>query len=61
MVLTKSEFQDALRIRYGLRLENLPTACVCGTKYDIANALQCKKGGFISQRQDDIKIILAYV
>ena len=59
MVLNKSEFQDSLRIRYGLTLENLPSVCVCGTKYDIVPALSCKKGGFISQRYDDIKSILA--
>ena len=61
MVLNKSEFQDALRIRYGLRLENLPSTCVCGTKFDLEDALQCKKGGFISQRHDEIKTCWPYV
>ena len=57
MFLNKLEFQDAFRPRYNLKIENLPSACVCGTNLDVFHALSCAKGGFISQRHDDIKNI----
>ena len=33
--LTKQQFWDALRLRYGWSIPNLPTTCVCASKYDI--------------------------
>ena len=45
--LNKEEFRDALRIRYGIPLENLQTKC--GEQYSINHALSCKKGGFITR------------
>ena len=54
LALNKMEFRDALRLRYNLRLENLPSDCVCGEKFGFYHALSCKRGGFISQRHDEI-------
>jgi len=56
--LNKEEFQDALRLRYNVKLENLPAKCFCGDAFNINHALTCKKGGFISERHDNIKNIL---
>ena len=56
--LNKEEFQDALRLRYNIKLENLPSKCFCGDSFNINHALTCKKGGFIAERHDNIKNIL---
>lgn len=53
--LNKQEFRDALRLRYNLRLKNLPSFCACGEKYEEFHALSCKKGGFVALRHDSIK------
>ena len=53
--LSKTEFRDALRLRYSIPLSGLPSFCVCGEKFDEVHALSCKKGGFINQRHDNIR------
>ncbi|KAG1672005.1 Titin [Nymphon striatum] len=52
--LNKGEFIDALKLRYDIPLENLPSFCACGERFDVNHALKCKTGGFIS-RHDDIR------
>ena len=59
LALNKMEFRDALRLRYNLRLENLPSECVCGEKFGVYHALSWKRGGFISQRHDEIRNLFA--
>ena len=56
--LNKEEFRDALRLRYNLNLENLPTRCPCGQPFNVTHALSCKKGGFVNERHDNVKNIL---
>ena len=56
--LNKQEFCDALRIRYNMKLANLPLKCVCGEMFSVDHALICKKGGFISKRHDNILDLL---
>ena len=43
--LNKLEFRDAIALRYNRHLENLPSLCICGTKFDVAHAMNCKRGG----------------
>ena len=56
--LNKEEFKDALRLRYNLPLQNLPSTCTCGERFNVIHALSCKKGGFVSKRHDNIKDFL---
>ena len=56
--LNKQEFRDALRLRYHQDLDNLPSYCPCGEKFDEVHAMSCKKGGFVSNRHDNIRDFL---
>ena len=53
--LHKSDFRDAVRLRYGLTIPNLPRKCVCGSDFNVDHAMICKKGGFVSQRHNEIR------
>ena len=53
--LNKGEFRDALNLRYGKPLKGLPTSCPCGQKYDVTHALNCKKGGFVTMRHNNVR------
>ena len=57
--LNKQEFWDAIRLRYGWEIPNLPTVCACGSKFDINHCMNCKKGGFITKRHNDIRDLTA--
>ena len=52
--LNKSEFRDAIAIRYAAPLRALPTKCPCGQLFDIDHALNCKRGGFVIMRHNNI-------
>ena len=58
-VIHKQSFWDLIRIRYGWDLSCLTYTCECGTKFSIDHALSCNKGGFISQRRNQISNITA--
>jgi hypothetical protein len=53
--LNKSEFRDALKLRYNIPITGLPSFCPCGQRFNTSHALSCKKGGFVSQRHDNIR------
>ena len=53
--LNKSEFQDALNLRYDKPLKNLPSKCPCTKDYTITHAMDCHKGGFVNKRHDSIR------
>ena len=53
--LNKSEFRDAIALRYGRHIENLPSLCVCGARFNVTHAMNCKRGGFINARHDSIR------
>ena len=60
-VLNKSDFRDAVCIRYGLPLVDVATTCVCGKDMDTAHALTCPAGGYPSARHDELKELLGGV
>ena len=53
--LNKSEFRDAIALRYSRHIPNLPSFCVCGSRFDVTHAMNCKRGGFINARHDNIR------
>ena len=57
--LNKQQFWDGISIWYGWPLSNLPTTCACGLKYDFQHSMNCKKGGLVSIRHNDIRDLIA--
>ena len=55
--LNKQEFQDALCLRYGWQLKNLPSHCVCGSVFSTDHAMTCSHGGLTITRHNDIRDI----
>ena len=53
--LNKSEFQDALNLRYDKPLKNIPSKCACGKNFNITHAMNCALGGFIIARHDNVR------
>ena len=45
--LNKSEFQDAINLRYDKTLKNLPSKCVCEKPFTLTHAMNCQRGGFV--------------
>ena len=57
--LSKEEFWDLVRIRYGWFIKRLPINCACGSKFNIEHALVCKKGGFVTLRDNNLRDVTA--
>ena len=57
--LTKQQFWDSTRLRYGWSISNLPTTCTYGSTYTIQHSISCKKGVFISIRHNDVRDLTA--
>jgi hypothetical protein len=54
--LSPTEFRDGLSMRYRRPLKNLPSSCDgCGETFSIDHALNCKKGGLIILRHNEIR------
>ena len=52
--LSREEFRDNLRLRYGLTPQDIPMTCDgCGKKFSIEHALSCPKGGLVLVRHND--------
>ena len=59
--LEKQAFWDAIRIRYNIPLEHLPTLCVCGDSCNLQYALSCPKGGLVITRHNKLRNLLAEI
>ena len=57
--LHKGAFRDALCLRYGWQIHNMPSECRCGASMSIDHALICHKGGFPSLRHNEIRDLSA--
>ena len=52
--LSREEFRDNPRLRYGLMPQDIPTTCDgYGKKFLIKHALSCPKGGLVLSLHDD--------
>ena len=58
-LLNKSEFRDAIRLRYGWSLSNLPQLCNCGTAFSVDHAMICHLGGIPTIRHNEIRDLTA--
>ena len=57
--LHKGEFRDALCLRYGWQLSNIPRTYKCGTNFTVDHAMMCHMGGFPTIRHNEIRDITA--
>ena len=57
--LNKQEFWDAVHLRYGWKLLNVPSHCVCGASFTIDHAMVCQHGGLTFVRHNDFRDITA--
>ena len=54
--LSAQEFRDALLLRYGTTPPDLPHRCDgCGACFSVEHALQCKKGGLVTARHNELR------
>ena len=53
--INKSEFNDALCLRYDKPLKNLPSKCACEKPFTITHAMNCNRGGFVNSRHNSIR------
>ena len=57
--LHKTDFHDAVALRYGWDPARLPQHCACGTKFTVEHSFTCPKGGFPSIRHYEIHDLTA--
>ncbi len=54
--LSAEEFRDSLLLRYALTPSNLPAQCDgCGQSFSVRHALECKTGGLVISRHNEIR------
>ena len=55
--LNKGEFRDAISLRYGWQLKNVPHHCKCGKNFSADHAMICPYGGLPISRHNEIRDI----
>jgi hypothetical protein len=60
-VLHKGDFVDAMYMRYGWTLPDLPVTCPCGHAYSLQHALDCPLGGFRTIQHNEVRDVMAQV
>ena len=53
--LNKSEFRDAVKLRYDWEVPDMPSVCVCGDRFNVDHAMICKRGGFVIQHHNEVR------
>ena len=59
--LNKQEFRDAVCLRYGWKIPNTPSFCGCGKKNSVDHTLNCKLGGYVTMRHNNIRDFEAHL
>ena len=54
-LLHKGDYSDALCLRYGWQIQNLPLHCTCGDPLSVDHARCCLKGGFPTLHHNEIR------
>ena len=57
--LHKTDFTDALCLRYGWIPPHLPSHCVCGKAFTVSHAFSCPHGAFPIIRHNDVRDLTA--
>ena len=53
--MSKSDFWDAVRLRYRLLLKRLRSHCGCSKPCNVQHAISCRKGGFVTLRHNELR------
>ena len=53
--VNKQEFRDAIALRYGWTITDMPRHCGCGQPNSLDHAMICKKGGYVTMRHNAIR------
>ena len=53
--LNKREFRDAIHLRYGWLIPDIPEFCSCGSENSMNHILTCKKGGYVAMRHNALR------
>ena len=59
--LSKSEFRDALHLRYCWTPPRLPASCECGQAFTVEHTLSCSHGGYLGLRHNEGRDLLGEV
>jgi len=51
----------AVALRYQWRLKYLPSVYSCGKPFNVNHAMYCLKGGYIHQRHDEMRGLIATI
>ena len=57
--LHKSDFRDALALRYDLPLQRTPPHSACGHHFSLEHALSCPTGGYTTIRHNEVRDLTA--
>ena len=57
--INKQEFRDAICLRYGWEIRDMPTYCGCGSENSVDHVLVCKVGGYVSMRHNALRDVEA--
>ena len=54
--MSSNQFRDAISLRYGKQPTNLPSTCDAdGENFTVCHALNCKKGGSVTFRHNELR------
>ena len=52
---SQREFRAAIKLQYDWEITDTPMICACGVQFSVDNAMVCQRGGFIIQRDNELR------